>query len=406
MSRIEELQQELVETFDRLPLDLSAEEEANRRLFDRLANEPDLARAAAGLLRHPHPRVAGRCLGLAVEGGQRPREPLLPYQIERAHLEGFEVTLLATLEGDPLRAYRARRELEEGLSTGAALRALAQGSPPAEAGRLAGRALGRDLAGAGPGQQHAHGSFLSWRLRDSPPAFGEALLQELDRQGALTAVRAWRAYRGYRKSLLGVGEPGWLQAPLEEWPLVERQGHELLTRHLSGAIRELLREHREKLEHLAEAEPLGGFERVHRHLLTWGNVPGGLATTLELLAARSPGWQPAWSSFLDQLRTWATTGRFLPAIETRGALQRELLARELDRARAQGDEVRVHELQDAQVRLAALLATFQKADATGLRLPTLNFFPVFAEDVRPLWWLAVLELGLTLEEGLQLARAD
>jgi len=406
MSRIEELQRELVETFDRLPLELPAEEEATRRLFDRLAEEPELARAAAGLLRHPHPRVAGRCLGLAVEGDQRPREPLLPYQIERAHLEGFEVTLLATLEGEPLRAYRARRELEEGLSTGAALRALAQGSPPAEAGRLAGRALGRDLAGASPGQQLAHGSFLSWRLRDSPPAFSEALLQELDRQGALTAVRAWRAFLGYQLSLLPLGQKGWLEDPPERWPPVFLQAHELFTRHLSGAVRGLLREHREKLEHLAEAAPLGCFERVHRLLLTWGNVPGGLATTLELLAARSPGWQPAWSSFLDQLRTWATTGRFLPAIETRCALQRELLARELDRAQAQGDEVRVCELQDAQVRLAALLATFQKADATGLRLPTLSFFPVFAEDERPLWWLAVRELGLTLEEGLALARAD
>lgn len=390
MSAAKQMQADLKGQLTYVPLSPDAEEATVSRLVDEVASTPALLGAAQSLVYDRDPRVAGLALTLVLETGAKLVQPLLPYQIHRFHMEGFDAAVLAGLRGRAEQRLRLRIVEEGEASAGRAVALLASGDVPA-AVRAATAGLLRDQEGADWPLLAATGDFLCRRFVDAPETFVGPLLDGLAAAGPLSALRTWRAVFNSLQLELKPGVDGWLADPPARWPEHVARAHTLLRRHLMPVLEPELRRAAPKVGALLEMESLGVWELVQAFRWRRPQVLGVMAACLEHLEVSTPGWPTAWRRLRGQLGDWARTGRFWPACETRLKLYRDNLAA---RRRAATEEPARQAVTDAITRLGAVEQQLRLADAKGVRVRALDLLPVFADEARPLWWLIIHELGL------------
>ena len=370
------------------PLSAAKEQAAVERLLARVDAEPTVLAYAAALVYDRDPRVAGLALTVLLEAGGKLAQPLLPYQIHRLHLEGFDDAVLTVLRGKSAQRLRLRA-VDEGEASGAHALALLAGGDPVAAAAAAAATILRDQEGADWPLLAATGDFLCRRFLDAPATFVGPLLDAIAAAGPLAALRCFRAVFQSLALELKPGVDGWLVEPVERWPEHVRQAHELLHRHLMPTLRPELLGAAPKLKALLQLEALGAWEKVQAFRWRRPQVLGVCAACLEHLQV--PGWPTAWARLQTRLSDWTRSGRFWPACETRLKLYREHLGA---RRQAASDDTERQAADDALTRLGAVEAQLRLADAKGVRVRALDLLPVFADEPRPLWWLIIKELGL------------
>ena len=376
---------ELRKQLTHIPFRPAAEKAALDQLGRRLSTQPGLKKDAEGLLFERDPRVAALAYSLFIGGGGQLSRPLLPMQIHRFHFEGFDELLLKILDGDEQNKLRQRISKEGPVSTGQALKQLAA-RDSAGAARTAARALLRDQEGADWSMLAATGDFICRRFRDAPPEFVDGLLKGMAAGGPLAVLRLWRAVFGSLGLEKKVGAPGLMPGAPEQWPAHIGHAHELLVRHLMPVLQPELRQAAPKVRAALELESVGAFDMVSAFRWNRPQVLGVAAACIEQLSVSSSAWQTSWARLRDHLKDWRQTGHYWPACEMRLKLYRDALSHQ---------RIDQNAKRDALTRVGALEAHLKQADAKGVRVRSLDFIPVLAEEPRPLWWLIIKELGLS-----------